>query len=846
MQFQMPKAMPSLSGLMNTLFSHLFPDLEETFHKNPGGYGYTVATRMLVEELRLADESYEGGIDENTDMFRLLYALSENSRAFLSKSARILQNGEYAFAFNYDILRQFCDTSTKKVSTWLEQTDPEKKVTTGLEAALVYTYLLTHRRECAEQAVRFFEYCLTLLGVTQIDDAVYYRLFDLTWQSRKTESVLQIDKDRKVTFCPLDNRGLVTVATALMLVFHLIGRQSEPGFEKTAGLFHTYIREVFAPEIQASNAFTAAEKILLDNIKYFEPRSIQYKRRTLYPQDLFVMPRFARGGDEVAPPFSDLGQAATCQRELIVAKTGMGKTAYLKMLALCALYKKYDLSLPNAKSLAAFSRTLHIPDNTYLLYVPAQMFTYCYSCANGQYRSWTADLAKLFFNTLLNFSSNINFYAAQNTSRMYGAPEWEEGEAFEVSDALLAFLRDLAKDGRLVLLLDSFDEVPSGEMREGYCRSLAAFCDTYCSFPEQKNIGAHILVSTREMSPDTMEELKRSLDLPWEHIPTGILPLSDKQQVRLIKNWSEILSPDSDLVEEMLGQIKTNHFYRDYSVNPYMLSVVCFYSEYNLSDITQRYIKALLDRMLNTNQRVDDIIYNVLRGVERILQEIARQTVIAGNPHFSRKTLNDYLRKRIDKTDLSPEDVDKKVATLHEIFVTEVGLIVPADGADNDYQFINDQIRYELAARGIQNNLERDEMYSYYHEKLLPNIQKTKEYVGFLVPLLCHIKDENLQLAEVLVSDLAFYDFKDGDEPVLIEAMLDLLLSRYGSNIVTISSPGESAAKFVNCAQRMVLLRVLSSPSLKLTKAEKEEFAMLPVYEKHKNWLSAKLRALVE
>jgi hypothetical protein len=277
-----------------------------------------------------------------------------------------------------------------------------------------------------------------------------------------------------------------------------------------------------------------------------------------------------------------------------------------------------------------------------------------------------------------------------------------------------------------------------------------------------------------------------------------------------------------------------------------MLSVVCFYFEYDLSDITQRFIKTLVDRMINTNKNIDDVLHNVLRGVERILQEIAGETITSGNPHFSRQKFNRYLRRKIDKTDLTPEDIDRKIETLHEIFVTEVGLIVPADGDDDDYQFINNQIRYELAAKGIQNNLERDEMYSFYHEDLLSSISNVSEYVGFLVPLLCHIKDENLQLAEMLVSDLAFYDFQDGEEPILIEAMLDLLLSRYGSSIVTTSEPGDSAAKYINRAQRMVLIRVLSSPSLNLSDKEKEEFADLPVYQKNYTWLASQLRAIIE
>lgn len=839
MKFHIPSEMPSCGDFIEKILNALFPDLD-ALEQNPTGYGYTIATGIVAKKLGLVEESYEGGIDEECDMFRLLYELDVNSKTILGKQSKILSSGAYRNEFNERVLEKFCSPYSKKVSGWLDQRDSAKRIDTGFEAALVYAYLLMHRSECVNEARAFFEECLAVLGVSELEDAVKYKLFDFSWKTSKRTSTLN-GRD----FNQLEAKGTVTLATALMTVLCLIGRYDAESDAKSIEAFHKYIKDMFDAEINASKAFSAAERILLDSIKYFEPRSIQCPD-TLYPHDFFVMPRFERSGKEVDSPFANIAQANKSRRELVMAKTGMGKTAYLKMLALCILQKKYQAKISNSQALAAFSKKLATPDDAYIIYIPAQMFTFCYSYADGEYREWTKNLAKLYFNSLLKFSSTLNFYSGQNTSRMLGSVENEEYANFEVTADLLAFVRELAKRGKLLLVLDSFDEIPSGEMREAYRRSLAAFYDTYCDFPEKENVGAHVVVSSREMSPNTMADLKRALRLDQDYHTIGIMPLNAKQRKQLIQNWNRVIEMDNEELTEMLEQIESNHFYLDYSVNPYMLSVVCFYFEYDLSDITQRFIKTLVDRMINTNKNIDDVLHNVLRGVERILQEIAGETITSGNPHFSRQKFNRYLRRKIDKTDLTPEDIDRKIETLHEIFVTEVGLIVPADGDDDDYQFINNQIRYELAAKGIQNNLERDEMYSFYHEDLLPSISNVSEYVGFLVPLLCHIKDENLQLAEMLVSDLAFYDFQDGEEPILIEAMLDLLLSRYGSSIVTTSEPGDSAAKYINRAQRMVLIRVLSSPSLNLSDKEKEEFADLPVYQKNYTWLASQLRAIIE
>lgn len=841
MKFHIPSEMPCCGDFIKKILNALFPDLE-ALEQNPTGYGFTIATGIVAKKLGLVEESYEGGIDEECDMFRLLYELDANSKTILGKQSKILSSGAYRNEFNEKVLEKFCSPYSKKVSGWLEQRDPAKRIDTGFEAALVYAYLLMHRNECTNEARAFFEECLAMLGVSELEEAVKYKLFDFSWKTSKRTSTLN-GRD----FNRMEAKGIVSLATALMTVLCLIGRYDAESDAKSIEAFHKYIKDAFAAEINASKAFSAAERVLWDCIKYFEPRSIQFKGENLYPHKFFVMPRFERDGCEVGSPFDGIERSSKSRREIIVAKTGMGKTVYLKMLALSILHQKYREGLPNVNLLSEFAKQLNAPSDAYIIYVPAQMFTFCYSYADGQYRDWTKNIAKLYFNTLLKFSANINFYSTQNTSRMFRPTENDGNEDFEVTQELLEFVKELAKKGKLLFILDSFDEIPSGEMRVAYYRSLATLYDTYCDFPERENIGAHVILSTREMSPKTMAELMLALRLGQSYHTLGIKPLNDKQREQLVRNWSPIIDePDNKITEEILEQITINHFYRDYSVNPYMLSVVCFYYEYELSDITQRYLKELVARMINTNQNIDDVLFNVLRSVERILQEIAGQTLISGNPHFSRQKLNTLLRKKLDKTDLSPEDIDRKIETLHEIFVTEVGLIVPADGDDDDYQFINNQIRYELAAKGIQDNLERNEMAAFYREDLLPSISNVSEYVGFLVPLLCHIKDEDLQLAEMLVSDLAFYDFEECEGPVLIEAMLDLLLSRYGSSIVTISDPGDSAAKYINRAQRMVLLRVLSSPSLNLSDKEKEEFADLPVYQKNYAWLAPQLRTNVE
>lgn len=273
-----------------------------------------------------------------------------------------------------------------------------------------------------------------------------------------------------------------------------------------------------------------------------------------------------------------------------------------------------------------------------------------------------------------------------------------------------------------------------------------------------------------------------------------------------------------------------------------MLSVVCFYFGHDLGSITQRFITYLIDRMLKNNRTADPVIQDVLMNISKILQDIAGETITSGNPHFSRQKLDRYLTKLIDKTELQDSDVEQYIDRLHEIFVTEVGLIVPADGDDSDYQFINNQIRFELAAKGIQRALENDERAIIYRDVIFPSIDKLDEYVGLLVPLLCDINLENVQLAELLVSDLALYDFKEESQnKLLVRTMMDLILNRYGGNILTAANPGDKDAKYVRRAQRTTLIRLFTSSAFEPTEEEKVEIKKSPAYKSNSSWLSEKI-----
>ncbi len=827
MKYAIPERMPCRSEFLTAFLDAIFPDLD-ALHCTRTGYGYTAACEQAAREAGLfSDALAENGLPEDSDVFRLLYEMAQSSEAIFGRTPNLLT--DRAYARYSDTLFTFCDQDSGSLKGWLKQTGSSNRVNKSFDAALFFTFLLLRRPACAQERRPFFEKCLGYVGITDVEDAVCCKLFRFDWAQLGGRGTAGAK-----SFTRLANSASILLGAVTLTIFEMIGtynaQRDGAKIEKLHGMF----AQTFARESQAFCAMERAERACFNDNRFFEPRSIQTVKK-LYPQDFFVLPEFEHGGEKSASPLSRIGTSAKSARLLVVAKTGLGKSAFLQMATLCMLCERCAAGETDA-ALQAISEQLDAPKGLFVISVPARMFSFCYR--DERYRPWTSDFVSLFFQCMWKLSGSFNFYSSQSAPRFSAAAE-PQTQQDALTPELADYVQELARTGKLLLILDSFDEISSGEMRAAYLQALEAFYDKYCCYPEAGESGAHVIVSSREMSPRTMDSLARALALEPGENRYAIRPLNRRQREALVLNWHRFLRVPNEESREILAQIESNHYYLDYSVNPYMLSVVCFYFGHDLGGITQRFINTLADRMLKNNRSADPVLYDVLMNIVKLLQDVAAETVTGGNPHFSRQKLDKHLIRLIDKTDLTEQDVEAYVERLHEIFVTQVGLIVPADGADSDYQFINGQIRFELAAKGMQRALESDEKAAGGRLALLASIADTEEYAGLLVPLLCGVNLENVRLAQQLVTDLVMRDFKtDADERILVRAMLDLLLNRYASNIATAAAPGDRDAQYVRRAQRLLLMRLLTSRNFRPTAAEKAALAHSPAFIGNAAWFS--------
>lgn len=638
----------------------------------------------------------------------------------------------------------------------------------------------------------------------------------------------------------LDHKNSLVLLSALYLSLGACGRVGTPEFAERVTALHRLVAETYQDEARAFADKERADRLLYDSVRFIEPRSIEMGGKRATPQQLFVMPRFGRNGAEAPPPTDGLpGSAKSCRR-LIVAKTGLGKSMYLQTLACCHLARRYSPdALPGMGS--AGQAAMALPEDLTLLFIPARMFSFCYSHQGGRFREWTRDLVDLYYLSMWHLSQGYNFFSA--SQRLPDKELEDSGVHHRVSEALRDYLRDLALRGKLLILLDSFDEIALGPMRDDYLKALARLYDELCCQPLTGEVGAHVLMTSREMSAKTMDSLRRSLCVDDPDSLYTIFPLNADQIALLVRQWHRFLQKSAGETDALMDQVRNNHFYRDYAVNPYMLSVVCRYFGNDWGRITQKFITTLVERLLRNNRQTDAETYVVLGNTVEILQTVAAGTVVEGSPRFSRQRLAQQFSRFLEKTDLADHDILERIDRLHEIFVTEVGLIVPADGDDSEYQFVNDRIRYEMAVKGIQSVMQADEKDGVY-TRLLRDISLPAEYTGLIVPLVCDINMDDIRVAELLAIDLALRDFQTPEEGLIyLEAVVDLVTKRYGDSIATVERAGKARFHVLR-AQRMLMLRLLSFPADSLTPREKDDIVNSPAWRACREWLRADWLAL--
>lgn len=830
MKFFIPSEAPELKAVIRNVLKVCVYDAWN--NPNIKAYGFAKACKEKANTYIIRDEVFAEGLKEQWDFYSFSkeiasYVSQGNSEAANDRLAKIFQDEDSFSLF----LNSYCEDYGGSLKGWLGGTT--KTITKSFEASIFFTYLMICQAPPISDLKEYFEKTFSALGISEVNTILWDELLQI---SRNTTSQAVSVEEQK--------RSSITLGIINYSLFASAG-ETESRFEKCITALHNYLDNVYTKEISAETSLSIATESWFKDVNHFEPRSISITGVSL--QQFYIHPLFTDGLGNASDPLDRLINGKKSQRMIIQAKTGMGKTIFLRMLALCLANNQIEHTITDS----AFQRiaaSMSVPSDSYVIFIPARMFSFCYE--NIKYRNWTMDLIDLFFNSIFKLSAAYNFFSGNNPQRYSISPAAREYANNNVTPELKNRIFQLAQAGKLILLADSFDEIVPGEMRKAYLKAISKFCNDYCQFPEDSEIGAHVLTTSREMSPETMGTLANAMLVDFEKSLFMISPLTHEKQRELILNWGRYFREDISEIEEMIVGLSSNHFCTEFAENPYMLSVLCAKRGVAYDKITQDFINSLILKTRTSYKVRDEIVYDILQGqnLMTVLQNIALKTIENNSPHFSSRDLEKQFRVFISDDDLSSEQISDIMQQLHEVFVIAVGLIVPADGEDYNYQFINDQIRYYLAAKGIRRELGEYEGRSTIYQNILTAQGNVDAYVGLLIPLLSDMKDNSdPELAEMLIIDLVLRESTEKEEPVLIRAMIDLILGRYGYNVTTPNIIGRSdSGRITRRTQKLLIMRLFSSPQFKPSQDEKKTIPRSSAYIYANRWINTNLRKILE
>lgn len=758
MKYELKIAAPSLAEVIKAIYAFCVPNSDNTT-----AYGYLKSVNDVLF---------------SQDMMTTQYLKNENSVWALIEKLQQYDRPKKVLTKESINLDPFVDWNMKNVASWFNGDTQKMQESLLYRGSGYYSFGLITLADCK----KYIQYFFDILGIEENVDLLYDRATLLNW-----------------------NEELVLFATYILLGCS----KGEDWIAQRLQLLEEFIERKLYPV----KAAAFAERSWLSDVSLFRPRSIE-KTDSLSMQDFYVRPDFESQYKPCPEPMKKLSNANTSVRSLIVSQTGMGKSMYMRMTALCLARE----SLETDDRINALSNDVNLPNDMYVIYIPAYMFSYCYQ--KQEYKAWTDDFVKLYFNCMFRLSSAINFDKHETRDSRLDTDE----PMYALDDKLFEYISALARTGRLILIADSFDEIVSGQMRQAYLQALRTYRETYCNYPEA--IGAHIFVTSRDMSQSTMESLALSMEIALSSSNVyRIKPLSVEQQKELILNWDRVFGHG---IKDNINELD-NHYFVELCANTYMLSFICNMPGVKINLITEKLISAILYYRTKAAASMleNDLLRSVLESkqIKEILQDLALETVELSLPHFSLDLLAKHCMTRFADLELSEDEFNYCYDILISLFTTSVGLIVPADNEDDRFQFISNQIRYELAASKISNEASKcgsDAAAILHCTAFLRRLRNDEEYTSLIVPLIC--KTKRIPLAENLIINLALRTFDAEYDCLAIQAMIDLLLGRYGLNI-TCSAPNinDSIAyeHYVN-ADRLIMMRLLSSPVFNPKTSEKQ------------------------
>ena len=792
----LPKKIPEKKDFFIKLLDAIFPELAQKGDSvKPGEY--KSALRRCIKELEVADrystnESFTDFLDfshNDGDLYSVIYEVNElDKRLYKHDNFDENHGGFDKRMVDYvNTIFNLMDSSAKTMNSLIG--GDSQKLYKKFETSSFLTWILLKRKECAKTAGELLQYCLDALGVKNSLKAMKINT-EISFSDTSFGEI--VNEENGIKIRSVTDKGARLLIYSVFVTCSLLGHYPESG-KDIIQEYYKIITEVISDNLEVFEAMETAREKLMEQLTTFKPRSIP-KPGEYFLEDFYVLPVFEKNGVKCDPPLWDHKMAEKSIRSILTGKTGFGKTMYIRMLAKRIAEKRDDVTV---------------------VFITAEDFTACYH--NSGYKDMTADLTMMYF-----------------TKMMSGADSEGERSDYNFSDKHRAYLMQQAKAGKLVLLLDSYDELPHGEVREAFMQAIRSFCEEYCSFFENDGVGANVLIASRQMTPKSMQEISCILlpeeEDPKDHIYT-IKGLDESGKNRLIKNWQKYGGQEY-LNDDVFSFIKNNHFFSTASESPFTLSLICVLFGSSFGTIVGTFINWSENKLKVRIKDVSDpfVRSTLFHGFE-ILEFLALKSLKENRADFDDHFIDNVIEQYI-KIIPDGENHFRKIGQMREILLMQSGVLVPVEEKEDIYRFTDENLKYELAAKKIVQMIFEDHGYDRFRSEVLEQLS-VYDSVNVLVRVICSFGLSYCDIVRRLTCDmLTIMTETIEEERILITGLEDLFLNRYKVNHISAANLSPKDRSKIEPAQRLVLMRILCSPEFNPRKTEREAYKKSDVYHK--------------
>ncbi|MDR1640290.1 MAG: hypothetical protein LBT59_11390 [Clostridiales bacterium] len=533
--------------------------------------------------------------------------------------------------------------------------------------------------------------------------------------------------------------------------------------------------------------------------KYWETRdndfkSLKSKEEHVLFGDMYVLPGFkTQDGEEM-----ELDRIAASSARMITAQTSLGKSSYLKAIALASIHLETMSKPPEGErsacsNISEFAHKLGVWRKSYLpVYFACRRF-----------ESPDDDIIKTAIEDTFALSTGVKSEAR--------------------SEDYMPMLKKAALGNRLILLVDGYDEVPEN-LRLDFRKALDA---VLIKLPKAK-----VIMTCRPLPGGADGNLVIG---NVTFAPVALQPFDKKRQDNLLDRLRENTYTDKRKIEAVRILIDTNRYVKELAANPYALISIAHHYAGSVSLILDGILGQLIMRhmdMYSTSLTAADLSVDA-QMAKQMFMSLAIDAISAEGGSMRESLLESSFKAYWRKVDLDADDakLDAIWKLTRMMFGCRAGIIV---AANNGYRFLADVIHWHLAADYIEDTqnltkleeVKSDPVFAVLSMMVLVKMSDNNNYFGF-----------ELSVVQNFVKRL---DASSGvDKIKMVEILSDLIFDVYGNSHVTSqlleAGSNKDLHKLIQrAALEAYLLNVADIP---------KTLAETRIYKSHKEWAEELLRS---